>query len=57
MAMKDIFCNFADADRDVPLTCMAPRMHRSATHKWFSVSTKPTKTDTTANNNDKNNDI
>lgn len=57
MAMKDIFCNFADADRDVPLTCMAPRMHRSATHKWFSVSTKPTKTDTTANNNDKDNDI
>ena len=33
MAMKDIFCNFANADKDVPLTCMSPRMHRSATHK------------------------
>ena len=31
--MKDIFCNFANADRDVLLTYMAPRMHRSATHK------------------------
>ena len=55
--MKDIFCNFANADRDVPLTCMAPRMQRMLPTKRLSVSTKPTKTDTTANNNDKNNDI